>query len=91
MGACLQAAFGVRTPSHASTYIAKNVELRDRLCACKDLACGQTVSRELTAWSEAFLKKLPPGTTMSAEDDQKMQSIETEVHACMQALRAGHE
>lgn len=85
----MQKVFGMATPHDATEYIAKNSELRDRLCACKDLACGEAVNRELTAWSEAFVKGLPQGATMSPADDRTMQKIEHEVRACMRALRAG--
>jgi hypothetical protein len=43
----------------------------------------------MTGWSEAFVKALPRGTSMSAADDQTMQAIESAVHACMQSLKAG--
>jgi hypothetical protein len=87
MGACMQAAFVGAAPSAASEYIAKNIELKDRLCACEDVACGEAVSREMTAWSEAFVSKLPAGSTMSLADDRQMQEIEDQVSSCMLALR----
>lgn len=88
MSACMMAALTAGRTGDASTYIAKNVELKDRLCACKDLACAEAVSRELTAWSEEFVRNLPPGTTMSPADDRKMETIENELRACRKALKS---
>lgn len=89
MGACLQAAYGAAGAREASEYIAKSMQFKNRLCACKDLECGEAVNRELTTWSEAFVKKLPAGSTMSAFDDRRVQMIQDQVRACMDALRAG--
>jgi hypothetical protein len=65
------------------------MQFKNRLCACKDLECGEAVNRELTTWSEAFVQNLPAGSTMSAIDDRRVQMIQDQVRACMDALRAG--
>jgi len=91
MGDCMQRAFRVGADRAAYDFIAKNVQFKERLCACKDLACGEAVNRELTTWSEAYMKDLPPDSTMSKGDDRKMQELETAMRACMQTLRTGHK
>jgi hypothetical protein len=90
MGTCLMR-IGSAVGNLVDEYVAKNAEFRDRICACKDVACGEQASHELTTWSEAFVKTLPPGSRMSPVDDRKMEKIEQEVHACMEALRAGNK
>ncbi|HEY5925652.1 MAG TPA: hypothetical protein VIV11_28395 [Kofleriaceae bacterium] len=86
MQSCLIAAMKP-PPNDAQRYVAKNAEFKDRLCACKDAACGETVAAELTKWSEDFVKSAGDGSTMTGSDQTRLQAIETEVHACLKALR----
>lgn len=86
---CLEAAMAspASPPTDAQRYVAKNAELEDRLCACKDIACAEAVAAELTKWSEDFLAHPNDSSTMSEEDQERMTTIEREIKACMSKLR----
>ncbi len=84
---CIKAAMATASPSDAQRYVAKNAELKDRLCACKDIACAEAVAAELTRWSEDFLAHPNDSSTMSAEDQERMTTIEHDIGTCMRSLR----
>jgi hypothetical protein len=67
--------------------IAKMTELKDKMCACKDKACSDTVSDELSKWTQeqakaAGDKPVPP----SKDDAKKTAAITAELVKCMLKL-----
>lgn len=88
LGACMQAAITNTVPMKAEDFIAKHVDFRDRVCSCADLSCGEAVHREMTAWSDAYVKKLPANVIMSKADESRMSELEGEMSDCMISLRA---
>lgn len=56
----------------------------DDMCACKDTACAQKVSDEMTKWSQEMVSsdKTPP--KMTEADTKEAQEIGTRMGECMQ-------
>jgi hypothetical protein len=83
------AAFGCNknNKNKGSESIAKMTELKDKMCACKDKACSDTVSDELSKWTQeqakaADDKPIPP----SKEDAKKTAAVTDEMIKCMLKL-----
>jgi hypothetical protein len=76
-------------PTDAQRYVARNSAFKDRLCACKDISCAKAVAAELTKWSEEFLAHPNDPSTMSQEDQARLDVIERDIGACMSSLRTG--
>ena len=91
MAVCMQSAMGPGSPTDAMHYLAKNGEFKDRLCACTDATCAKSVAAEMTTWSEAFVKQVGEGSTMSHADHAKLDEIERDVQACMRRLGAARK
>ena len=73
--------------ANAGEAIAKLLALKDKMCACKDKACSEKVSAELTDWGQvqekaAGDKAAPPGD----EDDKKIEEIKDEISECLLKL-----
>jgi hypothetical protein len=88
MATCLQAAMGSGPETDAMRYVAKNGEFKDRLCACTDAKCAKAVAREMTTWSEDFVKQHGDGSSMTPVDHANLDAIERDVQACMRKLGA---
>jgi hypothetical protein len=80
------AAFGCNKNKDGES-IAKMTELKDKMCACKDKACSDTVSDELSKWTQeqaksAGGKPVPP----SKENAEKTAAVTDEMIKCMLKL-----
>lgn len=89
--ACIKNAMPPPALTDAQTYVAKNAELADRACACPDAACAEAVVAELTKWSEEFLAHPHDSSAMSHDDQERMATIERELHDCMARLRRSRQ
>jgi len=88
--ACVQRVTSSSAPiTDAQRYVARNSEFKDRLCACKDIACGEAVAADLTKWSNDFLARPSDSSRMSQEGQTRLDVIEREIGECMSALRTG--
>jgi hypothetical protein len=70
----------------AGEAMAKMSEFKDKMCACKehDTKCAQTVSDEMTKWSQEQAKNSKEPAKMSEEDTKKAAAIGEEMGKCMQ-------
>ncbi|HEY4057593.1 MAG TPA: hypothetical protein VGM39_13335 [Kofleriaceae bacterium] len=60
----------------------------DKMCACKDKACGDTVNDELTKWGEETMKKTAGRVpTPSADEQKKISDAATKFGECMVKLK----
>lgn len=58
---------------------------RDQLCACKDPACVQRVSDEMTRWSQEMSRTQRNPPKMSDQDVERATAIGEKMGQCMQA------
>jgi hypothetical protein len=66
----------------AADTIAKMTELKDKMCACKDKACGDQVYQEMARW-DAEHGKGGEGAKVSDDDQKKLASITEDMARCM--------
>ncbi len=60
-------------------------ELRDKACACKDLACVEKVEKELLDWAMKnmeMMKDMKP----TKEQDERAEKLSDEMRACRQKV-----
>jgi hypothetical protein len=69
--------------SGASAAIAKTNELKDKMCACKDKACVDQVSAELTKWMS---ENKAPTDKLSDDDQKKLTAASDELTRCMSRI-----
>jgi hypothetical protein len=65
--------------------IAKMGGFRDRVCACKDKACGETIAKEIQAWQLALAKDLADAKPTKDQDD-RFDKVDNEIRACRTKL-----
>ena len=65
----------------AGEAIAKMTEVKDKICACKDKACVDAATAELTKWGTDHAKG-DPGKVSEA-DQQKLTAVSEEMTKCM--------
>jgi hypothetical protein len=65
--------------------LAKMEEFKDKLCACKDAACTQHVSDEMSKWAQDAAKDQTEPPHMTEEDTKRATAIGEEMGTCMQA------
>lgn len=78
------AAFGCNKNKDGES-IAKMTELKDKMCACKDKACSDTVSDELSKWTQEQAKAAG-GKPPSKEHAEKTAAVTDEMIKCMLKL-----
>lgn len=66
----------------AADAIAKMSELKDKMCACKDKACADQVTQEMTKWG-AEHSKGGEAAKMSDDEQKKMASVTEGMTTCM--------
>lgn len=77
-------------PSPTSPMIAKMREFADAVCACKDAACVQGVSDDMTKWSQEAAKSNTEPKIMTEDDKKQAVEIGTRMTECMRtAMEAG--
>jgi hypothetical protein len=62
----------------------KMSEFKDKMCACKDTACAQGVSDEMTKWSQEMAKEQQAPPRMTEDDTKHATAIGEEMSKCMQ-------
>lgn len=68
----------------------KMVELKNKMCECKDAACAQSVSDELSRWGSEHWKAQIRPPEMSAEESRRAVQVGEEMSKCMlRAMAAG--
>lgn len=68
--------------------VAKLTAFRDEMCACKDAACAQEVSKRMTTWNAEQARGGTP--TLSEADGKAAQKVSDELGTCMlKALSSG--
>lgn len=72
----------------ASVVLAKLIEFKDELCACKDTPCTQHVSDAMTKWAEDQAGKPDNGPKPTDEETKQMAAIGERMAACMTAAMA---
>ncbi len=91
MGRCMQVAMdrsGSANQANVDRAMAKMASFKDRMCACKDVACATKVSDDMTAWAQDEAKRGNP-TRMSQADTKRAAAIGDEMGRCMQAAMVG--
>ena len=66
-------------------FVGKLSKLKDEMCACKDKACAEKVSKEMSDWAEKASK-----TKASKEQEEEAMKIALEMASC-QAKAMGAE
>jgi len=81
--ACSLASFACRktTPDLAIEDV---IELREKMCACKDKACADRVSEALNKWISEDKAEGKP--RVSEDDDKKIAAVTEELTNCMTKL-----
>ena len=75
-------------PSSDGAAVAQLRVLADQMCACKDAACAQTVSKKMTAWNADQASGGTP--TLGEADTTTAQKVSDELGSCMlKALSTG--
>lgn len=83
------ASFGCSKKSSSGDAIAKQTEFRDKMCACKDRACTEKVTEELTRWGQEQAKASgDKAIKMSDDDMKKSAAVSGEMSACMTKVLA---
>jgi hypothetical protein len=73
-----------------SKVMAKMVEFKDQMCACKDMACAQKVSDGMTTWSQEMAKQQDEPPKLTEEETKQATQIGEQLGRCMQkAMGAG--
>jgi hypothetical protein len=68
----------------SSDVIARMVELKDKMCACKDKACTEKVTEELTRWGQEQAKATGDKVVNLSEDERKKSAtVSEEMSKCM--------
>lgn len=65
--------------------VARMQGFRDRLCACKDKACGEAVRKELATWQASLGKEIGDAKPTQAQD-AAFDKLDAEVKACAAKL-----
>ena len=60
------------------------IELKEKMCACKDKACANEVSHELSTWVSE--DKADGKPRVSTDDDKKIAALTKELDTCMTKL-----
>lgn len=69
----------------AGESLAKMTELKDKMCACKDKACSDKVSNELSGWTQEQAKSAG-GKPVTPSEDPKMEAVIEAMTSCMLKL-----
>jgi hypothetical protein len=78
------ASFGCPNKKTAGDGIAKMTEFKDSMCACKDRACTERVTEEMTRWGQEQAKAgADKDVKMSEEDMKKSAALSEEMGKCM--------
>lgn len=81
------ATFGCKKKGGADV-VAKMGEFKDRMCACKDKACGDKVSDDMIKWSSEVQKSDKDGKGGTEEETKKVVAISEDMSKCQQKLNA---
>jgi hypothetical protein len=65
----------------AGEAVAKMTELKDKMCACKDKACTDQVTAEMTKWGSE--RKGAEASNVSEDDQKKLVAATEELTRCM--------
>jgi hypothetical protein len=75
---------------NSGAAMAKMTEFKDKMCACKDMACATKVTEEMTAWGQEQSKTQKEPPKMSEADTKKFAEVTDAMGKCMQtAMSAG--
>jgi hypothetical protein len=66
--------------------LAKMTEFKDRLCACKDKACADAVSQELSKWMSDVASTGPKSEAPTKEQEEKMGDVAKQLGECSAKL-----
>ncbi len=83
------AAIGCKKKDGAGAAMSKMTEYKDKMCGCKDSACAQKVSDEMTKWGQEQAKDNKQSPAMSEEETKKFTQIGEEMGKCMQKAMGG--
>lgn len=72
---------GCKKSGGAGDAIAKMTELKDKMCACKDKACTDQVTQEMTRWGSEH--KGGETAKVSEEDQKKLVAVTGDMTTCM--------
>lgn len=81
LAALLAVAGAVGCKKSGDASIAQMTELKTKMCACKDKACVDHVTAEMTKWSDDH--RSTAAEKASEEDQKKLMAISGELTACM--------
>ena len=83
--ACFGLAAGCTKPTSDEAVLARLASFTERMCACPDQACAQTVQAELTQWSASLRK---PDAAPAAPQLQRMTELGSAYAACLTKILA---
>ena len=69
--------------SSTNTVLAKMIEFKDALCACKDTPCAQHVSEDMTKWASDQAGKADTGPKPTDDELKQMNAIGQKMGECM--------
>lgn len=82
--AVLLATMACSTSSGDATSLAELTSLRDRMCACKDVACADAVNEEVDAF---FKRDRERFDSMTADSKKQSTKLQDEQYQCWTKLK----
>ncbi len=73
-------------PNGLAVVFVKMTEFTDRMCACKDKACAEALSDEMSRWGTEIAKQPHMDEKVSDADAKRMADITDRFSKCMTAL-----
>ncbi|MFT3695745.1 MAG: hypothetical protein QM831_21590 [Kofleriaceae bacterium] len=67
----------------AAEALKKMTGFKDAMCACKDAACAQKVTDDMTAWSKAQAADVDSMGAMDEDTTKKMTDVSNDLGKCM--------
>jgi hypothetical protein len=80
----LNKATATLTSMNVDQVFADMTKFKDQLCACKDAACAQKVSDDMTKWSQELTKREKDPPKLTEEQTRRAADIGEQMGNCMQ-------
>lgn len=75
-------------PDRTEQMLVKFGAITDRMCACRDKACADTVQTEMNQWSAERLRMEPEERSSSPETSRRFQAHAERYGKCLAPLKA---
>lgn len=73
-------------PTGIAAVFAKMTSFTDRMCACKDKACADAISDEMSKWGAEMAKDADKNVKVTEDDAKRMAEITERFAKCMTAV-----